>query len=157
MEPPAHSDWNRRPSRCFRWLSAGAWSVLGILFGIDDPLVVLNAGSAGVWSNNFEVVIWSGIEGHADHTRFCPCLFPKFNGQNLLRSACPSFLQKERRADHTRFCPCLFPKFNGQNLVRSACLSFLKKTRAQITPDFAHAFFPNSLDKIRYDLHACLF
>ena len=52
--------------------------------------------------------VFSEKDPCADHTRFCPCLFPKFNGQNQVRSARMSALKKARRADHTRFCPCIF-------------------------------------------------
>ena len=67
------------------------------------------------------------------------------------------FSEKAKRTDHTRFCLSILPKFTGQNLVSSARLSFLKKQGVQITPDFVHVCFPNSLAKIWCDLRGCLF
>ena len=73
MERPQNSVWNRQLSRCFRWMgalargascefvclesttillfwargSAGAWSVLRILFGMHDPLTVFGGWKHG--------------------------------------------------------------------------------------------------------------
>ena len=71
VERPRNSFWNRRPSRGFRRLAAGARSVLKILFGIDDPFVgprIPPHHSTAQWPN-----VWDGLKLIGLQSRLTAC------------------------------------------------------------------------------------